>query len=97
MNLHRKFNFLHSGRTHEGVPIIASNMDTVGTFEMASALAKVSQSVGDKHLWIHNPVRSDRKLQKSCKFILECLYSKVDVQICIRIASNKEIVLTFLI
>ena len=41
VQLHRKFQFLHSKRTHEGVPIIASNMDTVGTFEMASALAKV--------------------------------------------------------
>ncbi len=40
MNLSRKFNFLNSGQSHEGVPIIASNMDTVGTFEMASALAK---------------------------------------------------------
>ena len=28
-------------RVHEGAPIIASNMDTVGTFEMAAALAKV--------------------------------------------------------
>ena len=26
----RKFTFLHSKRVHEGVPIIASNMDTVG-------------------------------------------------------------------
>lgn len=37
--MNRKFHFLNSGRTHEGVPIIASNMDTVGTFEMAAALA----------------------------------------------------------
>ena len=43
VNLYRKFNFLHSGLTHEGVPIIASNMDTVGTFEMAVALAKVTR------------------------------------------------------
>ncbi len=41
VDLHRKFNFLHSGRSHEGVPVIASNMDTVGTFEMAAALSKV--------------------------------------------------------
>jgi GMP reductase len=41
VNVHRKFTFLHSKRVVEGVPIIASNMDTVGTFEMANALAKV--------------------------------------------------------
>ena len=35
--------FLHSKKVHEGVPIIASNMDTVGTFEMAAALAEVSE------------------------------------------------------
>ena len=46
MTLHRKFTFLHSKRVHEGVPIIASNMDTVGTFEMAKALAEVSQKEG---------------------------------------------------
>ncbi|MDI8746144.1 hypothetical protein MJM83_28505, partial [Salmonella enterica subsp. enterica serovar Montevideo] len=31
--------FKHSGQTWSGVPIIAANMDTVGTFEMAQALA----------------------------------------------------------
>lgn len=40
VNLHRRMTFLHSQRVHEGVPVIASNMDTVGTFEMAKALAK---------------------------------------------------------
>lgn len=34
----RKFTFLHGGGSWEGVPIMAANMDTVGTFEMASAL-----------------------------------------------------------
>ena len=41
VEIRRKFTFLHSKRVHEGVPIIASNMDTVGTFEMAKTLAKV--------------------------------------------------------
>jgi len=40
VELSRRFTFLHSKRVHDGVPIIASNMDTVGTFEMAAALAK---------------------------------------------------------
>ena len=40
VNLSRGFNFLHSKYKWEGVPIMAANMDTVGTFEMAKALYK---------------------------------------------------------
>lgn len=40
VDLQREFIFLHSKITWKGVPIMAANMDTVGTFEMASALAK---------------------------------------------------------
>jgi len=40
VDLRRTFKFHNSKGTHQGVPIIASNMDTVGTFEMAAALAK---------------------------------------------------------
>ena len=36
----REFKFHNSKQVHHGVPIIASNMDTVGTFEMAQALAQ---------------------------------------------------------
>jgi GMP reductase len=43
VNLEREFKFLHSSFVWKGIPIIAANMDTVGTFEMAKALA-------DKHL-----------------------------------------------
>ncbi|CAH1247005.1 GMPR2 [Branchiostoma lanceolatum] len=32
--------FRNSGQTYSGVPVIAANMDTVGTFEMAKALSK---------------------------------------------------------
>lgn len=39
VNLDREFKFLHSPFTWEGVPIMAANMDTVGTFEMAKVLA----------------------------------------------------------
>lgn len=38
--LERTFKFLHSTATWTGVPIMAANMDTVGTFEMALALAE---------------------------------------------------------
>lgn len=39
VNLDRDFKFLHSPITWQGIPIMAANMDTVGTFEMAKALA----------------------------------------------------------
>ena len=39
VSLIRKFKFLHSGSTWEGIPIMAANMDTVGTMEIAKALA----------------------------------------------------------
>ncbi|TXF76032.1 GMP reductase [Chryseobacterium sp.] len=40
VSLERTFTFVNSGKKWTGVPIIAANMDTVGTFEMAEALAK---------------------------------------------------------
>ena len=41
----RKFSFKHSDNTYSGVPVIAANMDTVGTFEMARAFAPFGMSV----------------------------------------------------
>lgn len=38
VNLVRDFKFMHSPLTWSGIPIMAANMDTVGTFEMAKAL-----------------------------------------------------------
>ncbi|MEH0664722.1 GMP reductase [Vibrio scophthalmi] len=40
VNLTRDFTFKHSGRQWSGVPVIAANMDSVGSFEMATALAE---------------------------------------------------------
>lgn len=40
VSLERNFTFVNSQKKWSGVPIIAANMDTVGTFEMAKALAK---------------------------------------------------------
>ena len=36
--MEREFTFLHSQKTFNGIPIMASNMDGVGTFEMAKVL-----------------------------------------------------------
>ena len=38
VDLHRTFKFLNSGKEWTGIPIMASNMDGVGTFEMAKVL-----------------------------------------------------------
>lgn len=40
VDLEREFTFLHTQKKWKGTPIIAANMDTVGTFEMAVELAK---------------------------------------------------------
>jgi GMP reductase len=40
VNLTREFTFKHCGRQWCGVPVIAANMDSVGSFGMAQALAK---------------------------------------------------------
>jgi GMP reductase len=39
VDLMRDFTFRNSGQTYRGVPIVAANMDTVGTMAMARALA----------------------------------------------------------
>lgn len=41
VDLFRNITFRNSKRTYRGIPVIASNMDTVGTFEMAKVLGKV--------------------------------------------------------
>ena len=40
VSLIRKLHFRHGNNEWEGVPVMAANMDTVGTFEMANVLAK---------------------------------------------------------
>ncbi|XP_078501066.1 GMP reductase 2 [Lissotriton helveticus] len=42
VELTRSYTFLNSKQSYNGIPIIAANMDTVGTFEMAKALCKFS-------------------------------------------------------
>jgi len=42
VELMREYRFRNSGQTWSGVPILASNMDTTGTFEMATKLAEYS-------------------------------------------------------
>ncbi len=68
VNVKRRFTFLHSKRVCEGTPIIASNMDTVGTFEMAAALAKVMKESSSCTyiLRAHNELRSSTIATRAC-------------------------------
>ena len=45
VDVHREFEFKHSGHKYRGIPIVAANMDSVGTFDMARALARFDLSV----------------------------------------------------
>ena len=40
VSLSRSFKFRHTESEWKGVPVVAANMDTTGTFEMAKALQK---------------------------------------------------------
>jgi len=62
VTLHRSYQFKHSGYQWTGVPIVAANMDGVGTFEMAEALnrmdlftaVKKSYTPAQIHEWLNN-------------------------------------------
>jgi len=45
VDLTRKYTFKHSKQEYDGIPIIAANMDTVGTFDMAEEFAKHNMMV----------------------------------------------------
>lgn len=58
VDLHREYVYRHSQAHSRSVPIIAANMDTVGTFEMAAALAKHGMHVAlHKHYAIEDYVK----------------------------------------
>lgn len=56
VEVRRRFKFPHSGSTWEGVPIIASNMDTVGTFKMAAALARLGLATSLHKFYSHQEI-----------------------------------------
>jgi len=72
VDIHREFTFRHSQRKYRGVPIIAANMDTVGTFEMARALAPFDLSVA-----LHKHYRADELVEffRSLKVKSSAFYS----------------------
>lgn len=44
VDLFREITFRNSKKTYRGIPIMASNMDTIGTFNMAKVLSKVNKN-----------------------------------------------------
>jgi GMP reductase len=58
VDVNREFNFKHSGLRYKGIPIVAANMDTVGTMEMALALAPLGLSVA-----LHKHYSEDQLVQ----------------------------------
>mmetsp|Transcript_20215 Transcript_20215/g.56032 ORF Transcript_20215/g.56032 Transcript_20215/m.56032 type:complete len:373 (+) Transcript_20215:61-1179(+) len=67
VNIERSFTFVNSKQTFSGVPIIAANMDTIGTFEVAQVLAKRKcmtavhkhYSVDEWKTWASTPAGKD--------------------------------------
>lgn len=68
VDLHRSYTFRNSGKTYSGVPIMAANMDGVGTFDMALPLAKkgmftcLAKSYDPADIWdwlSNNPHKDD--------------------------------------
>lgn len=49
VGLEREYRFLNSQRTYRGIPLVASNMDTIGTLEMARALGPPLLTCLHKH------------------------------------------------
>jgi IMP dehydrogenase/GMP reductase len=65
VDISRQFSFRHGKDSHDGIPIIAANMDSTGTFEMARALAPLGLSVAlHKHYAVDEYVAFFRGLQR---------------------------------
>lgn len=66
VSLEREFKFLHSDLTWKGVPIVAANMDTTGTFEMTEAFSKHKMLVAaHKHYTIEEWTNFKNKHSKN--------------------------------
>ncbi len=66
VSLERTFRFRHTGRTWTGIPVMAANMDTVGTFAMATELARHQlMTAVHKHLALEDWVTFVRATRES--------------------------------
>ena len=79
VDIRREFAFKHSHRKYHGIPLIAANMDTVGTFEMARALAPFGLSVAlHKHYGVDELVRFFRALKVTSSVFYSMGITKAD-------------------
>ena len=76
VDIHREFTFHHSHRTYRGIPIIAANMDSTGTMEMARALGDHDLSAAlHKHYPEDELVRFFKALQDEGRAESTAFYS----------------------
>lgn len=74
VDLKREFIFHHSKHTYKGIPIIAANMDTIGTISMAKVLSEFGMMVS---LHKHYPIEKLKEVWGSSASELEkfCFYT----------------------
>jgi GMP reductase len=79
VDISREFIFRNSGVRYTGIPIIAANMDTTGTFEMARALDGFRLSVAlHKHYGIEEYADFFRKLERKSAAFYSMGITKAD-------------------
>lgn len=81
VDVHREFVFKHSGHKYNGIPIVAANMDTIGTFEMARALARSDLTVAlHKHYGEQELVEFFRSLEVKSRAFYSMGIAAADLQ-----------------
>jgi GMP reductase len=91
VDITREFVFKHSGRKYHGIPVIAANMDTTGTMEMAHAFAPHKLSVAlHKHFDDDALVAFFKKLQEPANAFYSMGITKADREKFDRIQSHAK-------
>ena len=97
VNLHRTYQFKHSGQEYSGIPIMAANMDGVGTVEMARSLQELDlftclvKNIDDVPVGFRtnnhavSTGTSDRDFQRLQELLIHCTDTKF---ICIDVANG---------
>ena len=79
VDITRDFTFRHAGVKYHGIPIIASNMDTTGTFEMARALGEFRLSTAlHKHYSVEDCVKFFQSLERKSAAFYSMGITKAD-------------------
>lgn len=101
VNLEKTYNFPISGKTFQGIPIIASNMSHTGTFEMSKVLQKygmltaLHKHYSLKELQKYNNIFdfysmgiTESDWEKLCKFV--SMNGSSQLKICIDVANGYQ-------